>query len=122
MRLEIEKLRPMSMADDPTWGSICEAPVRRGLTAAMFIGSSKSSEADSSSAPASHSFGCPCCVPPRLRNQTVNAGGKEKQGGNMKPITIDISRRPHTHRLVVIVLVQVLVLVVCQAWKKVSHG
>jgi len=30
---------------------------------------------------------------------------------------LDISRRPHAHRLVVIVLVQVLVLAVCQVWK-----
>lgn len=35
---------------------------------------------------------------------------------------LDISRRPHAHRLVVIILVQVLVLVVCQVWKWVSHG
>jgi len=74
--LEIEELRPMSMADDPMWCPACGAPVRRGLTAAMFIGSSKSSEADSSSTSASHSFSCPCCAPPRPRNQTVNAAGK----------------------------------------------
>ncbi|MBK7450205.1 MAG: zinc ribbon domain-containing protein [Anaerolineales bacterium] len=76
MRVEIEELRPMSMADDPMWCPICGVPVRRGLTAAMFIGSSKSSEEDSSPVPASHSFGCPCCAPPRPRKQTVNAAGK----------------------------------------------
>lgn len=50
-KLEIEELRPISMADSPMECLVCGAQIRRRLTATMFIGAGKSTEADSSSAP-----------------------------------------------------------------------
>ena len=77
--LEVEELRPISMADAPMWCPVCGEPVKRGLTAAMLIGSSRSRKSDSPSdvAEPAHAVGCPCCVMPRRRKRRkVRATGK----------------------------------------------